>query len=226
MKAELNAEKVLKEKPFGWEYQYAAALLSNQVRSIRISFDALLSGSTFVKSRSVGRAGFLSFASAKGEDAGRLVDSFSALLEHELTPAFGPPGVPGEPSVIRSAVDKLADVARHLLKWEQQVRAVVPPPDFAKAHALMHGWGEYAFRAIETFATEFEAKAARVAVTHDIQITAKFDPPPQMKEFTREMDRLRCGVTWGRLSPVSVIRSVLAILGLRSLFSGRRRRRF
>jgi len=123
-----------------WEFHLAAELMRDRIERLTARFADLDNGFVVRRTRFLQARDTMGFVQDLLNDFTLIVMSASKVLADQLTPAFGPPGTPGDAVKIRAACDNLYSLFLSLYEWELDVRFVRVHDAFADIFPLMSGW--------------------------------------------------------------------------------------
>jgi hypothetical protein len=119
---------------------------------------------------------------------GRWVAQLKTVIDHELGPAVGASGQPGDAAAIEAAAGKIVLFCERLIEWEQAWNQVLPASHWADAFELVRGTTRPLFEEIERFACKVAAIpefAARGGTHVDLRMT--FPVPQWSGQLEREI---------------------------------------
>jgi hypothetical protein len=114
----------------------------------------------------------------------------------QIPPSWGPPGVPGNPSEIRRACDRVRSLIQALLDWEIELHFISVPKKFENAFLSLRGSVGTIFNEVERIPRELRiviGKALTNPGTYACEIMLTPKSPPQFERFKKEMKRLKGG---------------------------------
>ena len=193
--------RLLAERPPGWEYQLFAGVLlqgraalepkwrDHQLRYVRTSGPAL------------SRDQISSYIPATLRE----VSSFASNIERVTdagarSRAFGPPGIPGDPTEIEHLGQRVVEIYEGFLDWSARIRGTPVPGDHRRLFELLASFADNPIREMQAFMDhtvyELDRLPERLASDGDepIEIMTYIDctiDKNVSKEFDREMKRLR-----------------------------------
>jgi hypothetical protein len=123
-------------------------------------------------------------------DYSLIVQSASKILSEQLTPAFGPPGVPGVAEEIRAACDNLYSLFLSLYEWELDVRFVRVHDALADILPLMSGWTNDLLNEFRRIPQELDRLLADPNLRGQHTITLTFSAPKALSELAVTIERM------------------------------------
>lgn len=182
LKRSPEAQRLVLEKPFGWEFRLIAELLKPEMARLRDAFARLRDTPAPPYVAGADEMQFVEFARAKMGQWVGLVTAFQNVVNNDLRQALGPPGVPGSFSAIEEAVGRIVGVCEELLRWDQAVRTAPVPILLVGVQQAMQGWGEYAFRQWDEAVNRFNADVAKLAPGGQVVLSATISEPPNLAQ--------------------------------------------
>jgi hypothetical protein len=173
-----------------WEYRLACALLSDRSRRIDERFSEVESGFIVRRTRFLPGPDTLNYIQDLLDDLVNTMQAASKVLEEQLTPAFGPPGHPGNAEQIRSACDNLYALFLTLLDWEMDVRFVRPHEAFADLFPKMHGWTTEMRAELRRLVAEFQTLVDTPGLSGNYTLTMTISAPAGLHAFADEFHRM------------------------------------
>ena len=114
----------------------------------------------------------------------------SKVLTEQLTPSFGPLGLPGDAEKIKAACDNLYSLFLTLFEWELDVRFVRPHEAFAELFPKMHGWTTEMRAELKRLTIEFDTLVSTPDLNGSYTITMTINAPVGLQAFEKEFDRM------------------------------------
>jgi hypothetical protein len=114
----------------------------------------------------------------------------SNVLSEQLTPSFGPPGVPGDAEKIKAACDNLYSLFLTLFEWELDVRFVRPHEAFSELFPKMYGWTTEMRAELKRLNTEFDKLLSIPGLSGNHTIMMTINAPAGMQAFADEFHRM------------------------------------
>jgi hypothetical protein len=185
-----RALQIALERPQFWEYLLTAELLSSKLILVRRRFSELRRGLIYKKSIRLGETDFINWTQTKAHDLCSLASMFGEIVNKEIPLSWGPTGQPGDPSEIKDAIDKAIAGCDELLDWECDLRSVIPPDSIERLKKIMEGWTSPILDAIETLPQQLLQIVEQPNPSGKYHIEIIFKSPPNINEFTTEIERL------------------------------------
>lgn len=165
--------RIAQDKDDRWEYRLACELLRDRIGRLDAKFAELNAGFVVRRTRFLAGRDTFNFIQDLLGDLTNIIQAAARILSDQLTPAFGPPGVPGDTEKIKTACDNLYSLFLSLYEWELDVRFVRPHEAFEDIFPRMHGWTSELLTEFRTIPTEFDRILSDTGLTgqHTIHLT-------------------------------------------------------
>lgn len=173
-----------------WEFRLACALLKDRSRKIDERFAELESGFVVRRTKFLPGPDTLNYIQDLLDDLLNTMQALSRILSEQLTPSFGPPGVPGDAEKIKAACDNLYSLYLTLFEWELDVRFVRPHEAFAELFPKMHGWTMEMRAELKRLAIEFDTLVSTPGLSGKHTITMTINSPAGLEAFAEEFHRM------------------------------------
>jgi hypothetical protein len=156
-----------------WEYHLACELMRDRIERLTARFADLDNGFVVRRTKFLRTRETIGFVQDLLNDFSLIVKSVSKILTDQLTPAFGPPGIPGDAVKIRAACDNLYALFLSLYEWELDVRFVRVHEAFVDIFSLMCGWTNELLEEFRRIPREFDRLLAdeNLEGQHTISLT-------------------------------------------------------
>lgn len=135
------AQQIIIDKPDHWEYKLTIELLRTRMDSIFGRWRSLERGLYVKASTHVSPKDVVDWHRIRFDEIIKLATAFAALVNDELSAAWGDPGTPGSETEILKACDLLVECAERVLQWEEAVRFALLPIEFSEVQTLLTGRG-------------------------------------------------------------------------------------
>lgn len=173
-----------------WEYKLACALLRDRSRKIDDRFSELESGFVVRRTKFLPGPDTINYIQDLLDDLTNTMQAVSNVLSEQLTPSFGPPGVPGDAVKMKAACDNLYSLFITLFEWELDVRFVRPHEAFAAIFPKMYGWTTQMRTELRRLISEFEGLISTPGLSGSHTLTMTISAPDGLKEFSEEFHRM------------------------------------
>lgn len=173
-----------------WEYKLACALLRDRSRKIDDRFSELELGFVVRRTKFLPGPDTIDYIQNLLDDLKNTMHALSKVLSAQLSPSFGPPGLPGDADKIKAACDNLYSLFLALFEWELDVRFVRPHQAFAAIFPKMHGWTAQMRTELRRLIAEFEGLLAMPEVSGNYTLTMTISAPEGLNEFSEEFVRM------------------------------------
>jgi hypothetical protein len=186
------ARKLAIERGKLWSVLLAEELLRTKLAQVRNDygqFDALLQG--FPK-RNLSEAEYIDVLKRSMDEISALINRLADCINHELPAGLSPTGEQGDPILLLKAVNDIAEGCRAFIQWELEFQSDTPPEDLRVVGATLRGVAGSVIADVERLPDEF-AKIVEGARHGKQKFNVKltFSSPPQLKEFNREISKLK-----------------------------------
>jgi hypothetical protein len=173
-----------------WEYRLACALLSDRSRRIDERFAELESGFVVRRTKFLPGPDTLNYIQDLLDDLVNTMQAASNVLTEQLTPSFGPPGIPGDAEKMKAACDNLYALFLTLFEWELDVRFVRPHEAFAELFPRMHGWTTEMRAELKRLVAEFQTLISTPGLSGSYTLTMTINAPAGLQAFASEFHRM------------------------------------
>lgn len=182
--------RIATDKGDRWEFHLACELLRDRIGRLTTRFEDLDNGFAVRRTKFLRARDTMGFVQDLLNDFTLIVQSASKILSDQLTPAFGPPGVPGDAAKIRAACDNFYSLFLSLYEWELDVRFVRTHEVFAEIFPLMSGWTSELLNEFCRIPREFDRLLAdtNLEVQHEISLT--ISAPKSLPELTAKIEEM------------------------------------
>jgi hypothetical protein len=173
-----------------WEFHLACELLRDRINRLDIKFAEIEAGFIVRRTRFLAGKDTMNFIQDLLSDFTNTIQAASRILSDQLTPAFGPPGVPGDAEKIKAACDNLYSLFLSLYEWELDVRFVRPHEAFVAVFPQMYGWTSEMLEEFRRIPAEFDLLLADDGLTgrHEIRLT--INAPKNLPALTETIQKL------------------------------------
>jgi hypothetical protein len=184
-----RAQQIVLGRSKGWEYLLTAELLRTKLLPIQQRLINLKEGFIYKGAQSLQTETFIIWAHEKTNDLTNLIRLANNVAK-AISASWGEPGVPGDPLVIKRAVEKLIFICDEMVNWEIDVHFTLAPSLFLPLKPMMEGWTYQFIAEIERVPDKLEAPFAMPDLPREYTITLAFDAPSGMTAFLVELKRL------------------------------------
>jgi len=182
--------RIAVEKDELWEFKLACALLRDRSRRIDERFSELESGFVVRRTKFLPASDTLNYIQDLLDDLVNTINAVSKILTEQLTPSFGPPGVPGDAEKMKTACDNLYSLFLTLFEWELDVRFVRPHEVFSELFPKMHGWTTEMRAELKRLIGEFETLISTPSLRGTYTLTMTINAPAGLQAFVDELHRM------------------------------------
>ena len=173
-----------------WEFYLACELLRDRIERLTARFEDLNNGFVVRRTKFVRAKDTIEFVQGLLSDFTLIVQSVSKILSDQLTPAFGPPGTPGDAIKIRAACDNLYSLFLSLYEWELDVRFVRVHEVFAEIFRLMCGWTNELLDEFRRIPQEIDRLLADPNLDGQHTISLTISAPRTLLELSQEVAKM------------------------------------
>ena len=181
---------IARDKESFWEYRLTSALMKERLKNMDRKFSDLNSGFVTKPLQPLLPTETFTYITSRLNDMSAIIQASVKILQNQLTPAFGPPGIPGNASEIKRACDNLNQLFESLYEWELAVRFVKPHELFEPLFNKMHGWTNELIPEFHRIPNEIDQIFSSPNPTGDYLINLIIKSPSGLSEFGAEMERL------------------------------------
>ena len=182
--------RIVQDKNSSWEYRLTSALLADRLERIDTKFNDIDSGCIVKRTKFLPAKETLNYIQDLFSDLTNIITACAKVLEHQLTPAFGPPGVAGDAIQIKRACDNLYSLFLALYEWEMDVRFVRPHEVFENLFSRMHGWTNELLQEFRRIPKEIDELLADVNLTGQHSIRLVINAPTGLASLVAEFERM------------------------------------
>lgn len=182
--------RIVQDKDSLWEYRLTSALLADRMERLESKFNDLDSGYIVKRTKFLPARDTLNYIQDLISDFTNVIKASVKVLEHQLTPAFGPPGVAGDAIQIRRACDNLFSLFLALYEWEMDIRFVRPHELFENLFLRMHGWTSELLQDFRRIPKELDELLAVPNLTGEHNIQLVINAPAGLALLTVEFERM------------------------------------
>ena len=125
-----EAQRLVRERPSGWEYLLTGELLRNHLVDPQRQWRALQAGIQPTSRLRLNEMDVLPWMQTKMREAQDIAQSLERLYSKEVQKAWGAPGVEGDPDEILFVAKSIGKTAAQAVKWEQDAKYVDAPDLF------------------------------------------------------------------------------------------------
>lgn len=173
-----------------WEFHLACELLRDRIERLTARFADLDGGFAVRRTKFLRARDTIRFVQDLLNDFTLIVTSASKILSEQLTPAFGPSGVPGDAIKIRSACDNLYSLFLSLYEWELDVRFIRVHDVFVDIFPLMSGWTNELLSEFRRIPQELDRLLADTDLTGEHTITLTLSAPKTLSELSAKIEEM------------------------------------
>jgi len=173
-----------------WEYRLTCELLRDRIGRLDAKFNELDFGFVVRRTKFLAARDTVSHIQDLLHDFTNVIQAAVKILEQQLTPAFGPPGVPGDALQIKRACDNLYSLFLSLYEWELDVRFVRPHEAFESLFPRMQGWTSELLSEFRRIPREFDALLSNPNLTGQHTIHLVINAPAGLAALTEEFKRM------------------------------------
>lgn len=182
--------RIASDKEPLWDYRLTCELLRDRIGRLDAKFSELDSGFVVRRTKFLAGRDTLNYIQDLLHDLTNIIQAAVRVLEQQLTPAFGPPGVPGNALQIKRACDNLYSLFLSLYEWELDVRFVRPHEAFETIFQRMQGWTNEMLSKFRRIPREFDKLLADPALTGQHTIHLVINAPASLSALTEEFERM------------------------------------
>ncbi len=177
-------------QPRFWEYFLTAELLQSKAARVRRDFTDMEKGLVYERSVPMKGAEFMNWINVRFKDLANIITLLQAAITGPVQSSWGKPGEPGDPLEIKRAVEQVIRGCDELLKWEIELRSVVPPKPFIPLKQMMAGCTAQVLNRIEDIPDRILEPILQRKPEGKYVIDLGFEPPPNIAQVVAEIERL------------------------------------
>jgi hypothetical protein len=151
------ANDVYRRGKSGWQFALAREMLLQRLSELDRTQSRVESGSQFIRPVQMSGAGYLEWLQGRPELLIRLVRAIAVQCTAELPRVIGATQSEEDLPPLKSAIQQLAVLYEETVKFELEVRGVVPPDDLRRIHQMTFGWSSPARKGMLKFLEVLEA---------------------------------------------------------------------
>jgi hypothetical protein len=140
-KLSYRAERIILEKPPGWEYLLTSEMLRFELEPIMQRWRALQRGLYIKINQPISDEEAPSWLQHRMNEVTQLANGFSGLMNTEFSASWGEPGVAGDEKYIVTTCRLFGEMCRSALEWEEMVRFAYFSGIFEETQRLFFGVG-------------------------------------------------------------------------------------
>ena len=189
-----GAMRVMVEQPFAWEYKFLAHLLKAEFETLKTDkwnleysiFDGETVSFTAVE--------LIDDVSRKFNEALKITDMLSTLLNKTLQDAIGAPGVPSDLELMIYSSKRLTYLYKRLVSWSLYFKSLQVDDVFTKLLELLYDMPKTALKEIEEFVETYYKEVTSLpdvddGADHKINVTCSLTTA-NTEEINEEIENL------------------------------------
>lgn len=185
-----NISRIVQDRDSLWEYRLTSALLADRIERLDSKFNDIDSGFIVKRTKFLPARDTLNYIQDLFSDLTNVITASVKVLEHQLTPAFGPPGVAGDAAQIKRACDNLYSLFLALYEWEMDIRFVRTHEVFENLFLRMHGCTSELLVEFRRIPKEIDELLADPNLTGQHCIHLVISAPAGLASLTAEFERM------------------------------------
>lgn len=182
--------RIVQDKDSLWEYRLTSALLADRMERLDGKFNDIDSGCVVKRTKFLPARDTLNYIQDLFSDLTNIITASAQVLEQQLTPAFGPPGVAGDAVQIKRACDNLYSLFLALYEWEMDIRFVRPHEVFEGVFSGMHGWTAELLQEFRRIPREIDELLADPNLTGQHTIHLAINAPNGLSPLIAKFERM------------------------------------
>ncbi len=189
--AETNrALELALNRPRFWEYFLTAELWQSKAARVRRDLTDIEKGLVYDRCVPMKGAEFMNWINARFKDLANIITVLKTAITGPVQSSWGKPGEAGDPLEIKRAVEQVIRGCDELLKWEIELRTVVPPEPFIPLKRMMAGCTLQILNQIEHIPERMLEPILQRKPEGQYVIELNFESPPNIAQIVAEMERL------------------------------------
>lgn len=197
-RTEVERQRILLEKPHGWEYLYFAAQLLHERDNIESKYRDFEIRYAALHDESLKSEEFLDYVRRAVNDAQYLSSSLMRVMGPDIQErAFGAPGQLGDPDRIAHLAKRWNSIYEAFMDWAARVRGVSAPSEFHHTLELLARYADDPVRTYRKFVDDLVAQTDGIpeAIAKDeplrIELTLSLNIPDEATQaFQAELERV------------------------------------
>lgn len=185
-----HISRIVLDRDSLWEYRLTSELLKNRMSRLDAKFTDLNSGFAVRRTKYLAGRDTLNHIQNLLNDLTNIVEAAVKILPEQLTPAFGPPGVPGDAAQIKRACDNLYALFLSLYEWELDVRFVRPHEAFGNLFQKMYGWTNELLSEFRRIPNELDQLLSQPDLKGEYTIHLVIKAPAGLEVLTAEFRKM------------------------------------
>jgi hypothetical protein len=179
----------------GWQFALALQMLKERTNSSDRMLQRIENGASFVAPQVLDHKEYLDWIRRRPEVVLRLLRSVAVQSTSELPSVLAKPHSDSFLVDLKDSVSELSKLYQETVTFELESRSVDPPDELTKAHEMTYGWSNPIRDGIREFLgvleqiSQIDPRSARNDGSPPPSFGIKFDPPPNIDEFTQELKR-------------------------------------
>jgi Domain of unknown function (DUF4062) len=173
-----------------WEYQLVYELLKDRMARIDDKFADISGGFVLRKTRFVSANDTMEKIRDLLSDIMAIMSALNKVLQEQITPGFGLPGIPGDAFQIKKGCDNLYELLLALYEWELDIRAIRTDEFFANLLRTMYGWSDDLLSGFRQLPKELYTLISTPNLSGNHSITLEVKTPAGLTEFMSELEML------------------------------------
>lgn len=196
-----RAQRLVAERPPGWEYLLTAELFTNYLKEpLRRMSDMSAGFYSIPKTSLRDDEASIEFLQQKLNAGSGMIDPLQKVMTTELTRAWGEPGIPGDPCEILHVYKLIERAAQVMVDWEHDLRSYTVTDRLKPSHDLLHGILARQLNKMKAFPSTLvdavDLAIARPNEKHEVYFHVVFDMPDGWeRNFGRALRRAK-GSWW------------------------------
>ncbi|MDQ2838952.1 MAG: TIR domain-containing protein [Actinomycetota bacterium] len=194
----VEEQRLLRERPPGWEYLYFAGRLLHERNLLEHRYLDHETGYAALSGDIASRESMPAYIRRATGDAQELMGSLMRLMEPAIQErAFGAPGTPGDPDRIHHLANRWTATYEGILNWSARLRGASVPSDYRRALAILAGAMNEPVQQYRAFIDQFvwhcDEIPAAIGAGRPLEIVLTLTltiNDEVMKEFSREIRRI------------------------------------
>jgi Domain of unknown function (DUF4062) len=182
--------KIALDKRDCWEFFLACELMRDRINRLDAKFGELNAGFVVRRTKFLAARDTMNFIQDLLRDFTNVLQAAARVLSEQLTPAFGPPGKPGDADKIKAACDNLYSLFLSLYEWELDVRFVRPHEAFEDIFPQMQGWTPEMLNEFRRIPVEFDRILADAELSGQHSIQLVLNAPSNLDALTKIIERM------------------------------------
>lgn len=191
----LVSQSIYRKGKFGWQFALALQMLKERIDSSDRILRRIENGASFVDPQVIDYDEYLKWIRRRPEVLLRLSRSVAIQSTSELPSVLSRPRSDNFLIDLKDSVTQLSKLYQETVTFELESRSVDPPEKLTNLHEMTYGWSSPIRGGVREFLdvleeiSRIDPRSVRGDGVPPPSFGIKFDPPPNINDFSREISR-------------------------------------